>query len=134
MLSINVSARAPQLDRRSESGDYLGRAVTQSVIFEAAGPRRCVRKAADDAAQCCYTPRAVFGNTEAACYYGRNQWEQLNRELFSPAKRGKCVGGGGVGGGGVVGRQAGCNTTERLRDPGNFPERAAVTVEGLLAP
>lgn len=51
--------------------------------------RRCVWEAADDAAQCCYTPRAVFGNTEAACYYCGSQWEQLNRALFSPAKRRK---------------------------------------------
>lgn len=49
--------------------------------------QRCIWEAADDAAQCCYTPRAVFGNTEAACYYSGGQWEQLNRALFSPAKR-----------------------------------------------
>lgn len=64
----------------------------RSVILNSRA-RRCVWEAADDAAQCCYTPRAVFGNTEAACYYCGSQWEQLNRALFSPAKRRKREGG-----------------------------------------
>lgn len=73
MPTVNVSARAPQPGRGEELGDYRGRALTQSVISAAAGRRRCVRQAADDAAQCCYTPQAVFGNTEAARRYGPGQ-------------------------------------------------------------
>lgn len=60
----------------------------RSVIINGGG-RQCVWEAADDAARCCYTPRAVFGNTQAACYYSGSQWEQLNHELISPAKREK---------------------------------------------
>lgn len=59
-----------------------------SVILNGRAQRRAC-EAADDAAQCCYTPRAVFGNTEAACHYSGSQWEQLKRALFSPAKRRK---------------------------------------------
>lgn len=71
----------------------LPRLSGHTSVILSGRPWRHVCEVADDAAQCCYTPRAVFGNTEAACYYSGSQWEQLNRALFSPAKRTKKGGG-----------------------------------------
>lgn len=87
-ISINCEAKNKAVLLARLKMPQHGSTRGQSKKKTAVGPRQYVWEAADDADQCCYTPGAVFGNTEAACYYTTSQWEQLNHAPFSPVRCG----------------------------------------------
>lgn len=67
--SVGTGARAPLL-RGARSGGDLGPSAHQSGVASS-GAWRFVCQAAHDAEQCCHTPGAVFGNTEAVRHSSR---------------------------------------------------------------
>lgn len=66
--SVSVGARALPL-HWARSGDDFSREVAE-VSLRAAGPGRPAVRLRMTAEQCCHTPGAVFGNTEAARKHG----------------------------------------------------------------